>query len=52
MFKKIVSFISTINTPEDIDTAYGMIETAYQHEKISWADHEMLYALVAKIRVD
>lgn len=52
MFKKIVAAIAAIKTQEDFDIACGMINTAFQQEKISWKDHELLYSLISKIRVE
>ena len=50
-FKKMVEFISDINTEAKKDEAYGLIDFSFQHEKLTWADHEMLYALMARIEV-
>lgn len=52
MFKKIVSAIAAINTQEDVNTVYGMIDTAFQQEKITWKDHEVLFEIAGKIRVE
>ena len=52
MFKKIVAAIAAIKTQEDFDIACGMINTAFQQEKISWKDHELLYSLISKMRVE
>lgn len=52
MFKKIVAAIAEINTREDVDNVLGMIDTAFQHEKISWKDHEVLFGIVGKISIE
>ncbi len=52
MYKKIVAAIADINSQEDFDTVCGMIDTAFQQEKISWKDHEVLYAVVSKIAIE
>lgn len=52
MFKKIVSAIAAIHTQEDFNAVCGIIDTAYQQEKITWKDHETLYSLIIKIHVE
>ena len=52
MFKKIVSAIAAVNTQEDFDIACSMIDTAFQQEKISWKDHQLLHSLISKMRVE
>lgn len=47
MFKKIVKLISE---GADINEVCGMIDNAYQNEKLSWAEHEMLYALIGRVK--
>ena len=49
MFKKIVKMIAEANTREEIDAACAAIDKAFQAEKITWTDHEILYALIKKI---
>jgi len=49
MFKKIVNAIAEIHTKDDFNAACGMIDSAFQHEKINWNDHELLYELVSKL---
>ena len=46
MFKKIVQEIAK-GTPSD--EVYGMIDRAYQNNKLSWKDHETLYALIGAL---
>ena len=52
MFKKIVAAIAAINTQEDFNIACGMIDTAFQQEKIGWKDHQLLHSLISKMRVE
>ena len=52
MFKKILAAIAAINTQEDFNIACGMIDTAFQQEKISWKDHQLLHSLISKMRVE
>ncbi len=52
MFKKIVSAIAAVNTQEDFDIACSMIDNAFQQEKITWKDHELLHSLISKMRVE
>lgn len=49
MFKKLVKMIAEINGTEDFDKACGEIDRAFQSEKITWADHEVLYTLMGKL---
>lgn len=50
-YKQIVGCIAAITTQEDVNTVCGMIDTAFQREKISWKDHEVLFAIVGKISI-
>lgn len=43
--------IATIETQEDFNIVWGAIDTAYQHEKISWKDHQLLFNLIEKITI-
>ena len=52
MFKKIVASIAAITVQEDVNAVFGMIETAFQQDKISWKEHEVLYTIVEKIKVN
>lgn len=51
MFKKIVGCIATICTAEDFNNVCGMINTAFQQDKISWKERNLLHAVMEKIRV-
>ena len=51
MFKKLVVMISTIETQEDFNIVWGAIDTAFQHEKISWNEHQTLFNLIKKITI-
>lgn len=48
-FKKLVELIASIETMEEYNETCGMIDDSFQHEKITWKDHELLYTLVSKI---
>jgi len=48
-FKQLVKLFASVNTKEDLYRAEGQIDNSFQHEKISWDDHELLYDLSAKI---
>lgn len=50
-FKKLVQLICAIRTKYDLDNACAQIDHSFNLEKITFADHEMLYELVAKINV-
>lgn len=49
MFKKLVKAITEIRTKDDFNATCGMIDSAFQNEKLSWNDHELLYGLVSKL---
>lgn len=52
MFKKFVQRIIDAKTKDELfEVFYGLdgIDLAYQHEKISWNDHQMLLALISCI---
>lgn len=48
MYKKIVRAIIEAKSYEDMNTVFGMIDKAFEWEKISWKDHEELYELASK----
>lgn len=52
MFKKIVAAIAAINTQDDFNRVCGMIEIAFQHEKINWNDRGLLFGLIGKINIE
>lgn len=53
MFKKFIERIIAAENREDAiqSVFYGAdgIDMAYQHEKITWKEHEMLLALIEKM---
>lgn len=53
MFKKFIQRIIDAENKEDAiqNVFYGAdgIDIAFQHEKISWKEHEMLLALIEKM---
>lgn len=49
MFKKLVAQIADIITQDDFDAACGAIDRAFQSEKITWKDYELLYRLLAQV---
>ena len=53
MFKKFIQRIIESENKEDAvqNVFYGKdgIDMAFQHEKISWNEHQMLLALIEKI---
>lgn len=53
MFKKFIQRIIESENKEDAvqNVFYGKdgIDMAFQHEKISWKEHEMLLALIEKM---
>lgn len=52
MFKKIVYAISEIKTEADRNDCYNQIDKAFDAEKISSDDHEMLYQLASMVSVE
>ena len=51
MFKKLVQQIAAIKSVDDRNTCFGAINFAFERNKISWDDHELLYDLAAMVRV-
>lgn len=53
MFKKFIQrIIDAENKKDAIDNVFdgkGGIDLAYQHNKISWQEHQMLLALIMKM---
>lgn len=49
MYKKLVQMIIDANSEEDVNVTCSMIDRAFNDGKISWKDHEQLYALIEKI---
>ena len=50
-FKQLVKLISEIEVEDDKNEAFALIDWSYQHDKITWTDHEMLFTLTDKIQV-
>jgi len=48
-FKQLVKLISEINSEDSFNVACGEIDNSFQHDKINWDDHELLYKLVSKV---
>lgn len=51
MFKKIVAAIAAIKTHDDFNEVCGMIDRAFQKDKINWNEHELLYAVLGKVGI-
>ena len=55
MFKKFIAELLEAETQDDIVRIFyrgeNGIDAAYQKEKISFAEHEMLYKLAIKLKV-
>ena len=48
-FKQLVGQLSEIKTKEDLWALCGEIDRSYQHEKITWNDHETLYKIINNV---
>ena len=48
-FKQLVKLFSEVQTEEDFNRACGAIDDSFQHDKINWNDHELLYDLARLI---
>ena len=48
-FKQLVDTIASISSKEDFNRACGEIDDSFQHDKITWNDHELLYKLISKL---
>lgn len=52
-YKALVDQIIASKSQDDINKVSAAIDNAYQHgEKITWADNEQLYRLLARISKD
>ena len=51
MFKKIVKSIAAIKTENDRDNCYWQIYRAFEEDRISFEDHELLYGLAGMVEV-
>lgn len=51
MFKEIVKSIASIKTENDRDECYWQIDRAFEEERISFEDHELLYGLAGMVEV-
>lgn len=49
--KKIVKSIAAIKTENDRDECYWQIDRAFEEERISYEDHELLYGLAGMVEV-
>ena len=51
MFKKLVKAIAAIQNENDRDECDWQIDRAFEEERISFEDHELLYGLVGMVEV-
>ena len=51
MFKKLVKAIAAIQNENDRDECYWQIDRAFEEERISFEDHELLYGLAGMVEV-
>ena len=49
MFKKLVAKIVEIETMEQFNAVCGEVDKEFQSEKLSWKEHELLFALLGKV---
>ena len=52
MFKKLVQMITEIKTENDRDATFWQIDREFEQEKISAADHELLYKLAGMVEIE
>ena len=52
MFKKLVQMITEIKTENDRDATFWQIDREFKQEKISAADHELLYKLAGMVEIE
>ena len=52
MLKKLAKMISEIKTENDRDDTFWQIDREFEQEKISAADHELLYKLAGMVEVE
>ena len=51
MFNKLVKAIAAIQNENDRDECYWQIDRAFEEERISFEDHELLYGLAGMVEV-
>lgn len=49
MYKKLTEMILNAITNEELNEVMGKIDLAFQQEKITWKDHEVLYGLASRL---
>ena len=49
MYKKLVGMIAEAITNEELNEVMGKIDLAFQQEKITWKDHEVLYKIASRL---
>lgn len=52
MFKKLAEMISEIKTENDRDATFWQIDREFEQEKISAAEHELLYKLAGMVEIE
>ena len=50
-FKQLVTMISKIETEHDQYEAKDEVTQSFQHQKITWNDHELLMNLIRKTEI-
>lgn len=45
-FKKAVEFISMVDNHDELNEAFALVDFAFQHEKITWKEHEQLWSIL------
>ena len=52
IFKKLVKMVSEIKTENDRDATFWQIDREFEQEKISAANHELLYKLAGMVKIE
>lgn len=48
-YKQIVKAISEAKTEEELERVMWDIDRSFEHEKITWNDHETLYTIASRL---
>lgn len=49
MFKELLKMAMAAKTVEQYNAACGAVDNAFNHDKIKWNDHEILYEVLGLV---
>lgn len=48
-FKQLIRMLAEVETKADAWDVECEVKKSYEHDKITWADHELIYSLLGKL---